>query len=53
VYRVFYDRLVDEEDREVFFQMVKKTTSDSFKQNLDKVFFSNMVDPSVSETLRH
>uniref|UniRef100_A0A8C9L6L3 AAA+ ATPase domain-containing protein n=1 Tax=Pavo cristatus TaxID=9049 RepID=A0A8C9L6L3_PAVCR len=37
VYRVFYDRLVDEEDREVFFQMVKKTTSDSFKQNLDKV----------------
>uniref|UniRef100_A0A8C3L813 Dynein axonemal heavy chain 3 n=1 Tax=Chrysolophus pictus TaxID=9089 RepID=A0A8C3L813_CHRPC len=37
VYRVFYDRLVDDEDREVFFQMVKKTTSDSFKQNLDKV----------------
>ncbi|POI28340.1 hypothetical protein CIB84_007910, partial [Bambusicola thoracicus] len=37
VYRVFYDRLVDEEDKEVFFQMVKKATSDSFKQNLDKV----------------
>ncbi|OXB58804.1 hypothetical protein ASZ78_016002 [Callipepla squamata] len=37
VYRVFCDRLVDEEDREVFFQMVKKTTSNSFKQSLDKV----------------
>ncbi|XP_032303513.1 dynein heavy chain 3, axonemal isoform X3 [Coturnix japonica] len=37
VYRVFYDRLIDEEDREVFFQMVKQTTTDSFKQDLDKV----------------
>ncbi|NXU51136.1 DYH3 protein, partial [Turnix velox] len=37
VYRVFYDRLVDEEDRKVFFQMVQETTSNSFKQNLDKV----------------
>ncbi|NXC38348.1 DYH3 protein, partial [Penelope pileata] len=37
VYRVFYDRLVDEEDRSVFFQMVEKTTSNSFKQSLDKV----------------
>ncbi|NWX20475.1 DYH3 protein, partial [Aegotheles bennettii] len=37
VYRVFYDRLVDEEDRKVFFQMVQDTTSDSFKQSFDKV----------------
>ncbi|XP_021267492.1 dynein heavy chain 3, axonemal isoform X1 [Numida meleagris] len=37
VYRVFYDRLVDEEDKEVFFQMVKMTTSNVFKQSLDKV----------------
>ncbi|OPJ87550.1 dynein heavy chain 3, axonemal isoform A [Patagioenas fasciata monilis] len=37
VYRVFYDRLVDEEDRQVFFQMVQETTSNSFKQSFDKV----------------
>ncbi|XP_062444589.1 dynein axonemal heavy chain 3 [Rhea pennata] len=37
VYRVFYDRLVDQEDRKVFFQMVKETTSNSFKQSIDKV----------------
>uniref|UniRef100_A0A667IJZ4 Dynein axonemal heavy chain 3 n=1 Tax=Lynx canadensis TaxID=61383 RepID=A0A667IJZ4_LYNCA len=27
VYRVFYDRLIDDEDRQVFFNMVKETTS--------------------------
>ncbi|XP_025972035.2 dynein axonemal heavy chain 3 [Dromaius novaehollandiae] len=37
VYRVFYDRLVDQEDRKMFFQMVKETTSNSFKQSIDKV----------------
>ncbi|NXW95358.1 DYH3 protein, partial [Alopecoenas beccarii] len=37
VYRVFYDRLVDEDDRQVFFQMVQETTSNSFKQSFDKV----------------
>ncbi|NXH21208.1 DYH3 protein, partial [Bucco capensis] len=37
VYRVFYDRLVDEEDRKIFFQMVQETTSNSFKQSFNKV----------------
>uniref|UniRef100_A0A8B9ZF17 Dynein axonemal heavy chain 7 n=1 Tax=Anas platyrhynchos TaxID=8839 RepID=A0A8B9ZF17_ANAPL len=37
IYRVFYDRLVDEEDRKVFFHMVEETTSNNFKQSLDKV----------------
>ncbi|NXK27218.1 DYH3 protein, partial [Arenaria interpres] len=37
VYRVFYDRLVDEEDRRLFFQMVQETTSNAFKQSFDKV----------------
>ncbi|NXN32332.1 DYH3 protein, partial [Nycticryphes semicollaris] len=37
VYRVFYDRLVDEEDRKLFFQMVQETTSNAFKQSFDKV----------------
>uniref|UniRef100_A0A5S6LE06 Protein MCM10 homolog n=1 Tax=Xenopus tropicalis TaxID=8364 RepID=A0A5S6LE06_XENTR len=33
VYRVFYDRLIDPEDRQVFFNMVKETTSNCFKQS--------------------
>ncbi|NXT35371.1 DYH3 protein, partial [Pelecanoides urinatrix] len=37
VYRVFCDRLVDEEDRKVFFKMVQETTSNSFKQSFNKV----------------
>ncbi|XP_048348807.1 dynein axonemal heavy chain 3 [Sphaerodactylus townsendi] len=37
VYRVFYDRLIDSEDRQVFFDMVKETTSNCFKQSVDKV----------------
>ncbi|XP_021092936.1 dynein heavy chain 3, axonemal isoform X6 [Heterocephalus glaber] len=37
VYRVFYDRLVDIEDRQVFFNMVKETTSNCFKQTVEKV----------------
>uniref|UniRef100_A0A5F9D024 Dynein axonemal heavy chain 3 n=1 Tax=Oryctolagus cuniculus TaxID=9986 RepID=A0A5F9D024_RABIT len=37
VYRVFYDRLIDKEDRQVFFNMVKETTSNCFKQTVEKV----------------
>ncbi|XP_037670654.1 dynein heavy chain 3, axonemal isoform X2 [Choloepus didactylus] len=37
VYRVFYDRLIDREDRQVFFNMVKETTSNCFKQTVEKV----------------
>ncbi|XP_042197106.1 dynein axonemal heavy chain 3 [Callorhinchus milii] len=37
VYRVFYDRLIEEQDREVFFQIIKETTSSCFKQSVDKV----------------
>ncbi|KAL0617695.1 Dynein heavy chain 3, axonemal [Plecturocebus cupreus] len=36
VYRVFYDRLIDKEDRQVFFNMVKETTSNCFKQTIEK-----------------
>uniref|UniRef100_A0A670KHQ4 Dynein axonemal heavy chain 3 n=1 Tax=Podarcis muralis TaxID=64176 RepID=A0A670KHQ4_PODMU len=41
VYRVFYDRLIDDDDRKVFFNMVKETTSDCFKQSVDKVCSSS------------
>jgi dynein heavy chain len=37
VYRVFYDRLVDDKDREDFFNIVKTTTQDQFKVNIDKL----------------
>lgn len=37
VYRVFYDRLIDNEDRETFFNIVKERTSGYFKQSMDKV----------------
>uniref|UniRef100_A0A8C0VQX6 Dynein axonemal heavy chain 3 n=1 Tax=Cyanistes caeruleus TaxID=156563 RepID=A0A8C0VQX6_CYACU len=43
VYRVFYDRLVDEDDKNVFFQMVQETTLNSFKQNFNKVFLGNVL----------
>ncbi|XP_042559183.1 dynein axonemal heavy chain 3 isoform X2 [Clupea harengus] len=37
IYRVFYDRLIDNEDRETFFNIVKERTSDYFKQSMDKL----------------
>uniref|UniRef100_A0A672TTU8 Dynein axonemal heavy chain 3 n=1 Tax=Strigops habroptila TaxID=2489341 RepID=A0A672TTU8_STRHB len=46
VYRVFYDRLVDDEDRKVFFQMVQETTTNSFKQDFNKVFVLSHLSPT-------
>lgn len=37
VYRVFYDRLIDDEDKEMFFSIVKGRTSNLFKQSVEKV----------------
>ncbi|XP_031243962.1 dynein heavy chain 3, axonemal [Mastomys coucha] len=37
VYRVFYDRLIDNDDRQTFFNLVKETTSNCFKQTMEKV----------------
>ena len=37
VYRVFYDRLIDQDDREVFFNMVSSSIKDHFKSSIDKV----------------
>uniref|UniRef100_A0A8D3EFW0 AAA+ ATPase domain-containing protein n=1 Tax=Scophthalmus maximus TaxID=52904 RepID=A0A8D3EFW0_SCOMX len=38
VYRVFYDRLIDNNDKEMFFSIVKERTMDGFKLSLEKVF---------------
>ena len=40
VYRVFYDRLVDDTDRSKFFEIVKDTCQQQFKASLDKVLKS-------------
>ncbi|XP_072168572.1 dynein axonemal heavy chain 3-like [Diadema setosum] len=37
IYRVFYDRLIDDKDRITFFEIVKETTQSMFKQSMDKV----------------
>eukprot|EP00117_Sycon_ciliatum_P023820 scpid1450/ scgid20157/ Dynein heavy chain 3, axonemal; Axonemal beta dynein heavy chain 3; Ciliary dynein heavy chain 3 len=38
VYRVFYDRLVDDGDRVMFFGMMKEQVNEHFKVTLDKLF---------------
>lgn len=37
VYRVFYDRLIDDNDRETFFEIVKGTCQNHFKLSIDKI----------------
>ncbi|MEQ2218274.1 Dynein heavy chain 3, axonemal [Xenoophorus captivus] len=37
IYRVFYDRLIDSADKEMFFTIVKEKTSNFFKMNLEKL----------------
>ncbi len=37
VYRVFYDRLIDDQDRLQFFGTVKETLNRCFKVNMDKL----------------
>ncbi|XP_066284547.1 dynein axonemal heavy chain 3-like isoform X3 [Branchiostoma lanceolatum] len=38
VYRVFYDRLVDDEDRKTFFSIVKNVVQTQFKEKVNQVF---------------
>ncbi|RMX56942.1 hypothetical protein pdam_00011068, partial [Pocillopora damicornis] len=38
VYRVFYDRLVDSEDRQCFFEIVKNVMASEFKEKMNNVF---------------
>eukprot|EP00118_Oscarella_pearsei_P019988 m.215265 g.215265 ORF g.215265 m.215265 type:complete len:3605 (+) comp39831_c0_seq13:113-10927(+) len=37
VYRVFYDRLVDDQDRMFFFEVIKETLQSQFKQSIDRL----------------
>ncbi|XP_076448252.1 dynein axonemal heavy chain 3-like [Babylonia areolata] len=45
VYRVFYDRLVDDDDRQAFFKIVKTRVETHFKEKLNTLF-SHIVDPN-------
>ncbi|XP_015175416.1 PREDICTED: dynein heavy chain 3, axonemal [Polistes dominula] len=44
VYRVFHDRLVDDDDREMLFNMVKNTCYEHLRQPLEKVLASFLQD---------
>lgn len=52
VYRVFYDRLIDNEDKEMFFGIVKETTSNLFKQSVEKVVHTHTVLKVISEKFK-
>ncbi|KAK5855256.1 hypothetical protein PBY51_005374 [Eleginops maclovinus] len=53
VYRVFYDRLIDNEDKETFFGIVKERTSNFFKQSVEKLLgHLNPDDKVVDESIR-
>ncbi|XP_072535232.1 dynein axonemal heavy chain 3 [Salminus brasiliensis] len=49
VYRVFYDRLIDSEDRETFFNIVREKTLDYFKQGLNKLLCHLSLSGTVSD----
>ena len=46
VYRVFYDRLIDDTDRKSFFSMVKSKCQRFFKVDLSKILFPHMLGGS-------
>ncbi|XP_047461369.1 dynein axonemal heavy chain 3 [Mugil cephalus] len=53
VYRVFYDRLIDDNDKETFFAIVRETTSNFFKLSLDKLLSHLSPDGKVvDESIR-
>lgn len=49
VYRVFYDRLIDDKDRLQFFEIVKETLQNIFKVNIDKLLKHLATGPSVKD----
>ncbi|XP_071486244.1 dynein axonemal heavy chain 3-like [Diadema antillarum] len=50
VYRVFYDRLVDDEDRQTFFAMVKTVVQSQFKEKMNNVFSHLSTGREVTDT---
>ncbi|KAL5013225.1 hypothetical protein ScPMuIL_007495 [Solemya velum] len=49
VYRVFYDRLVDDKDRDTFFKLTKMCVESQFKEKMN-VLFGHLVEPGKHVT---
>ncbi|XP_038073730.1 dynein heavy chain 3, axonemal-like isoform X4 [Patiria miniata] len=49
VYRVFYDRLVDDEDRQIFFKIVKNVVQSQFKEKMNSVFSHLLSGKNVTD----
>nr|XP_054750956.1 dynein axonemal heavy chain 3-like isoform X12 [Lytechinus pictus] len=50
VYRVFYDRLVDDDDRQTFFTMVKSIVQSQFKEKMNNIFTHLSTGREVTDT---
>lgn len=48
VYRVFYDRMVDEDDRKTFFGLVKQNCNSHFKVSLSLLYFNGLAESPVT-----
>ena len=53
VYRVFYDRLVDDQDRQLFFNLVRRHCQSEFKVDLSKVLFPHVMAGATMVTDDH
>lgn len=53
VYRVFHDRLVDDDDRETLFDLVKHVVYDQLRQPIDKVLANLLADGEATITSSH
>lgn len=49
VYRVFYDRLIDDKDRQQFFEVVKEMLQNHFKVSIDKLLKHLASGPSLKD----
>ncbi|GIY63283.1 dynein heavy chain 3, axonemal [Caerostris darwini] len=49
VYRVFYDRLIDDADRDAFFEMVSSTVNEQFKQPMNK-FLTHLTTETLNDS---
>lgn len=49
VFRVFYDRLTDDDDRGWLFELIKKLVKEEFKENFDTCFEHLTEESKVQE----
>lgn len=49
VFRVFYDRLTDDDDRAWLFEVIKRLVKEEFKENFEGVFEHLTEDSKIKE----